>query len=268
MDIINVLTNAGSQLINDNLTTGIEFTSAQIGTGLIAQGDYASITAAMKARTALITPCASGVNEYAVIAGRQTGDNSTFTLTVQFTNDGMIGANNSSIEIKEIGIFAKGKGSSSSPILFSYLTFGDYPDTILPKDKATVERFYDIPFVLNSEASGTITVNISPVALVKMSDTTEMAAANKLLFLNAQGKLPADITGDAPTLGGHPASYFASSGHSHSAATSSAGGFMSATDKAAHDTLVSRVNQGVKTTDSPTFAGLTVNGYIDGAKFR
>lgn len=263
MDIKNVLTNAGSQLIASYLsdpTNPIVFTGAKIGTGLIASN------ANPKERTSLISECAAGINEYAIIAGKQVGENSTFTITVQFTNDGLIGANNSAIDIEEIGIFAK--IGNATPILFSYLTFGDYPDTILPKNKATVERFYDIPFVLNTEVSGTVTVNISPVALVKQSETATQAAANKLLYLNANGKLPADITGDAATLGGHAASYFANSGHRHSNATSSADGFMSKTDKAAHDTLVSRVNQSVKTTDSPTFAGLTINGYIDGARFR
>lgn len=42
-----------------------------------------------------------------------------------------------------------------------------------------------------------------------VSDT---AAAGKLLKLNADGKLAADITGDAATLGGHNADYFAKAG--------------------------------------------------------
>lgn len=61
---------------------------------------------------------------------------------------------------------------------------------------------------------------------------------------------------------------FSQVGHIHDNATASADGFMAKEDKQAHDTLVGRVNQGVKTTDSPEFAGLTVNGYIDGAYFR
>lgn len=263
MDIKNVLTNAGSQLIAAYLadtSNPIEFTGAKIGTGLIGS------SADPKERTSLVTECAAAINEHCIIAAKHVGENSTFTITVQFTNDGMIGAYNSAINVKEIGVYAK--IGSGSPVLFSYLTFGDYPDTILPKAKATVERFYDIPFALNTDVSGTVTVNISPVALVKMSDTSETAAANKILFLDSNGKLPADITGNAATLGGHAASYFAQAGHGHGNASSSAAGFMSAADKSAHDTLVGRVNQGVKSTDSPTFAGLTVNGYIDGAKFR
>ena len=95
-----------------------------------------------------------------------------------------------------------------------------------------------------------------------------MAGDGKLLFMNADGKLPASITGDANTLDGHDSTYFAAASHSHSNATQSAAGFESAADKTNLDTLVSRVNQDLKTTASPTFAGLTVNGYIEGAVFH
>lgn len=44
---------------------------------------------------------------------------------------------------------------------------------------------------------------------VNTSDTSTTAVAGKLLYLNANGKFDADITGDAATLGGHADSYFA-----------------------------------------------------------
>ena len=44
---------------------------------------------------------------------------------------------------------------------------------------------------------------------VNSSDVVTAATANKILKLNADGKLPASITGDAATLGGHADSYFA-----------------------------------------------------------
>jgi hypothetical protein len=56
--------------------------------------------------------------------------------------------------------------------------------------------------------------------------------------------------------------------HGHKAATTTAAGFLSPTDKSKLDTLDGRVNQGVKSTDSPEFAGLTVNGVITGATFN
>ena len=62
--------------------------------------------------------------------------------------------------------------------------------------------------------------------------------------------------------------------HGHSNATPSKDGFMSKADKSAHNTLVTRVNQGVKTTDSPIFASgkigtvnISADGTITGAKF-
>ena len=50
------------------------------------------------------------------------------------------------------------------------------------------------------------------------SDITEVATANKALRLNADAKLPADITGDAATVGGHAAEYFAAADHGHALA--------------------------------------------------
>ena len=62
--------------------------------------------------------------------------------------------------------------------------------------------------------------------------------------------------------------------HGHSNATTSKGGFMSSTDKINLDSLVSKVNQGVKTTDSPTFAAATIgavtiaaDGTVTGLRF-
>lgn len=62
--------------------------------------------------------------------------------------------------------------------------------------------------------------------------------------------------------------------HRHNNVTPSVDGFMSKEDKLAHNTLVTRINQGVKTTDSPTFASATIgaliiapDGTITGAKF-
>lgn len=56
--------------------------------------------------------------------------------------------------------------------------------------------------------------------------------------------------------------------HRHDNATTAQDGFMSKTDKTAHNTLVERVNQGVKTTDNPTFQNITLQGgVIYGAKY-
>ena len=54
----------------------------------------------------------------------------------------------------------------------------------------------------------------------------------------------------------------AASNHSHSAATQSLSGFLSALDKQALDLLVSRVDQALKSTSSPTFNVVTANRVI------
>lgn len=63
--------------------------------------------------------------------------------------------------------------------------------------------------------------------------------------------------------------------HSHANATPSAAGFMSAGDKDSLDRLNTKVDQAVKTTDSPTFANLTIGdvsingttGVVTGLRF-
>ena len=50
---------------------------------------------------------------------------------------------------------------------------------------------------------------------VNVSEVVETATANKLLKLNSEAKLPADITGDAATVGGRAADSFADAKHSH-----------------------------------------------------
>ncbi len=62
--------------------------------------------------------------------------------------------------------------------------------------------------------------------------------------------------------------------HTHGEATGDTAGFMSAEDKTFLDGLSNQFDQGVKTTDSPTFAGITIGnltidgqGNISGARF-
>ena len=53
---------------------------------------------------------------------------------------------------------------------------------------------------------------------VNSSEIVETATANKVLKLNANAKLPADITGDAATVGGRAADSFANAEHGHTIA--------------------------------------------------
>lgn len=265
----NVLTQSGMALLARSLSEGrpVVFTRAELGTGIAA--DEADLTAF----TELIAKYAN-----ATVAKKRILTDGQLIVTVQFVNAEV----RQTVYIEEIGLFAKlgaGGGRSeeadSAAVLFSYMTFGATPDLILSVDMASVQRVYDIPYIFNGTAS--VTVTISPSGMITNADVTTSGGAEdehgeskegKLVSLNAAGKLDVDITGDANTLDGHDSDYFAVADHDHDDATQQVHGYMSTADKARHDEMSRYLNQSLKTTDSPTFAGLTVNGYIDGARFR
>ena len=86
----------------------------------------------------------------------------------------------------------------------------------------------------------------------------------KIPYANVTGTpsaLPA-AGGDADTVGGKAASFFAIADHGHGAATQALAGFLSALDKQSLDQVVSRVDQALKTTSSPTFKVVTVEKII------
>ncbi len=108
--------------------------------------------------------------------------------------------------------------------------------------------------------------NLHAADLAGIGHTHSGAAGqgSKIPYDNLTGTptaLPAS-GGDSDTVDGKHASDFATAGHAHSAATQALAGFLSATDKAALDTLVSRVDQALKSTSSPTFNVVTANRVI------
>lgn len=81
----------------------------------------------------------------------------------------------------------------------------------------------------------------------------------KIPYANITGtpaSLPAN-GGNADTVDSKHAADFAAAAHTHADATTSASGLMSGTDKSNLNTLVTRVNQSLTTTASPTFAAVT-----------
>ena len=277
-EIRNVLTNAGRALFTNSLNQGrpVVFAFAKVGSQLPAGTDV------IEDFTALKNPY-NGSN--AVIARKRITDEGALIISVQFNNTGLTSA----LYVKEVGIYAKlgaepgnestvPAQSDSEAILFSYLTMGaeENSDLVLPAASASVQRVYDIPFVFNGSAN--ITVTISPAAMITDDDTLSASLdssgnsnsgnAGKVLRLNADGKYDVNITGNAEKLGGQLPSYYAAADHDHSDATTDEHGYLSTTDKGRLDTLHGRVNQDLRTSATPTFQGLTVNGYIDNAKFR
>lgn len=251
-NIENVLTAQGAQLITRSLAEGkaILFTGAKLGTGLAP--DDADLTK----YTALLTPY-----DDAEVAGRKVDTSGNLIVSVQYWNTNV----RSSTLIEEIGLYAKLDGDTAQ-VLFSYLTFGQYPDLILAAAQSSVQRTYDVPFIFGDGTA--VSVTITPSALLPALDAVNTAQAGKLLRLNDDAKLPCDITGDALTLGGHGAAYFAKADHRHNTATAEQDGFLSKEDKADLGTLKQRVTQSLTSESRPTFAGLVVDGYIDNARFR
>lgn len=252
MAIKTYITTKGRNLLAKALAQGfaIQFTAAEIGTG--AAGTDEQIVA----YTGLVNKFAD-----AVMGGRNYEGNATCKFAIQYTTSGLT----QTVFITEIGIYAT--DPDDGKILFSYTTFGQDADRLFPNSEASIYRVYDVT-VLFSAGSGGLTVTIDPTALMKANQASDTPEAGKLLYVGSDGKLHADITGDANTLDGHDSEYFATADHIHSVATQLAAGFESATDKTNLDTLTERVNQDLKTNASPTFAGLTVNGYIEGAVFH
>lgn len=251
MAIKTYVTNKGRDLLAKALAEGfaIQFVAAELGTGTAGTDEQ-------------IMAYNSLVNKFddAVLGGRNYESLSTCKFSVQYTTSGIV----STVYITEIGIYAT--DPDDGKILFSYTTFGSDADRLFPNSQASIYRVYDV--AVQFTASGGISVTIDPTALLKANQASNTPAAGKLLFADANGKLPASITGDSSTVGGHPASDFAGVNHTHAAATQAANGFMSKDDKAALDQVVSRVDQSLKQTSSPTFAGMTVNGFIEGATFH
>lgn len=251
MAIQTFITNKGADLIAKAVAGSfpISFIDAEIGTGAIGSGEDAKTYTALKVKYA-----------DAMLSNTSYEGNATCKFAAQYTASAL----SQSVLITEIGIFAS--DPDLGRVLFSYTNLGDNPDRLFPTDQATFYKFYDV--TLSFTATSGVTVAINPSALVPASEVSATAAAGKILKMNSDGKLPADITGSATKLGGVNASEYSKTNHTHTDASQSASGFLSAEDKARLDTLNNRVNQDLKSTSSPTFAGMTCNGVIVGAVFQ
>lgn len=252
MAIKTYITTNGRNLLAKALAQGfaIQFVAAELGTGTAGTGTE------IVAYTGL-------VNKFddAVMGGRNYEGNATCKFAIQYTTSGLT----QTVLITEIGIYAT--DPDLGKILFSYTTFGTDADRLFPNSEASIYRVYDVT-VLFAAGAGGVTVTIDPTALLKASQASDTAEAGKLIYVGSDGKLHASITGDADTVDGKHAADFSLAGHGHAVATHSADGFESAADKTALDLVTGRVNQDLKTSASPTFSGLTVNGFIEGAVFH
>lgn len=251
MAIKTYITNRGRNLLAKSLAGGfaISFVSAELGTGAAGTDEQ------IMEYNSLVTKFAD-----AVMGGRNYEGSATCKFSIQYATSGIT----QTVYITEIGIYAT--DPDDGKILFSYTTFGQDADRLFPNSESSIYRVYDVT-VLFSAGSG-VSVTIDPTALLKATSASDTPVAGKLLYVGQDGKLPADITGSAAKLGGKSPNEYAEADHIHDNASASKDGFMSAADKAKHDEMAGRINQSVKTDASPTFAGLTVNGFIEGAAFH
>lgn len=130
--------------------------------------------------------------------------------------------------------------SMSDPVLFSYLSFGDYGSSVFPARVQIVTRTFDIPFAFSAQGGSMLIV---PSGYIDASQTAESGEPGKLVYCGSDGKLDADIKGDAATVGGKSADDFATATHSHAVATTSANGFMSAAQVKSLNAVFGRVDQ-------------------------
>ena len=252
MAIKTYITTNGRNLLAKALARGfvVNFIAAELGTGTAGTDEQ------IMAYTKLVTKF-----DDAVMGGRNYEGNATCKFAIQYTTSGLT----TTKLIREIGIYAT--DPDQGKILFSYTYFGDDPDRLFPNSEASIYRVYDVT-VLFAAGAGGVTVTVDPTALMKANQASDSPVAGKLLYVGSDGKMHVSITGDADTVDGKHASDFSLTSHTHANATQSKAGFESAADKTNLDTLTSRVNQDLKNTASPTFSGLTVNGFIEGAVFH
>lgn len=109
----------------------------------------------------------------------------------------------------------------------------------------------------------TFTPSVSAEGVISWSNDGGLANPQSINIKGEKGDPGSG--GDADTLQSHPASYFATSNHTHSPATQSANGFMTAADKSILDTMTgsgSNAAQNVGMNSSPTFNIVTATKLI------
>ena len=170
MALVAYITTAGAALIAECLNAGLVFTRAEIGTG----GDQDESTC--RARTALASKAAdAGI-------GGVTFTNGTAKVTVQYSN----AEQESTIAVKEIGIYAK-KSGSDTEVLIVYANFGGDTDDILPSQAAMFARLYEIILAVTGVASITVSV---PTGTYQ-----ETITANGILKGDGAGNITAAVAG-------------------------------------------------------------------------
>lgn len=308
--IQNIVTEKGRAYMEKCLANGLVFrvTRGEVGTGFLEEGTDLNQL-----------PGLIGYKAPAILRGSSYRDEK-ITFGVQFINTGVT----SFFKVTEIALYAQDSDEGEIKVFHTY--FGEYGEPVLPESENLVIRNFDLRYDLSQGVQ--VTTQISPEGVVTEREVSQAPGAGAIPRADHQGKIHYDTLGDAASLQGKVAAYFAPASHHHdnattqengfmsgadkekleglaaqvtqnltldssptfksatiggvsvpdglakaghvyANATTTQNGFMSGADKEAHNTLVSRVNQGVKTTDSPTFKNITISGgIIYGAKYQ
>lgn len=139
-------------------------------------------------------------------------------------------------------------------------TLGDNYVDIVPTEAMTeYAEEYACELVLTNEADETLTSATFTIIVhgtVYSGDTVEHT--NKTVtavYFDENGQLCVVLGGDETIKAGKWT-------HTHDNATADAAGFMSAKDKKALDAITPHIDQGVKTSDTPTFEGIKIGDTV------
>ena len=159
------LTTAGLAVLNKVLASkgALKFVKAELGSGVVT-GE-----SACRARTSL----ASKICDASFIGAELEGGQAK--IKVQYRNSGLA----TGFFVNEIGLYVQDPTSSAN-VLYCYATFGDTPDWIAPASSADYVREYDVVTIVSAVSS--VTVNVSPSALVTMEQrTVDMEALTDMI---------------------------------------------------------------------------------------
>ena len=153
------LTNAGMAVLNKVLASQgpLNFVRADVGDGKCTE------EAACRARTSLVSKTGEATFVRAALKGGQA------TISIIYQNEGL----ETGFFVNEIGLYVEDP-TTNSPVLYCYVTFGDYPDWIAPESSAVYTRTYDIITIVSNVS--TVNVTTSPSTVVSMEDFNNVIA--------------------------------------------------------------------------------------------
>jgi hypothetical protein len=186
-----ILTNNGIALqVKAEAGAVLNFTKVKIGDGQLADGQT------LQELNDLINPLQeANITSVQALTGGQC------RVRANVTNEGVL----QGFYVREVGLFAQDPDAGEILYAIATSTSADF----LPAEggATAVNNQFDIIVVVGNASQITAVISVTGYALLTdfnahLAEIVTEAAANKILKLDANAKLPASITGDAPTVGG------------------------------------------------------------------